>query len=248
MSDVLPQGCDETWREIVLVHNAAKKLFLLAEETEPHQFKSFLQPYNELRHAYEHVVRMVANHLGMDEAGPDCSYCTTSLRRALGHEYRAFFDCADWLSVILRELIQHTLQGFSQDAICAALPDYYSNTKQRIIEITESIAGIRGAKDIAKSAPPGEVIAPESGVIIEVQEYMQKVEELRAIHKAVNAAMPSLLEYRKKEREKERSDWWWRIVAAVLAGIVMFIVGQVVARSSGTSSVEPEPPVQEIQR
>ena len=56
---------------IVEVHNESKALFLLCEELEPHEFRTFIQPYSELRHAYEHAVwRCMANQLQLGESAP----------------------------------------------------------------------------------------------------------------------------------------------------------------------------------
>lgn len=143
-----PKNFDDLWKAIIHIHNESKALFILCEEIEPHEFRSFLQPFNELRHAYEHVVRSKANEFGMGKKLSGSEYQYNSLNKALGHEYRGFFDCADWLAVILREAIIETLKPFPLSCIQAALPEYYSNYRIRIDKISKEIATIRGDKDI----------------------------------------------------------------------------------------------------
>ena len=140
-----------TWKAIVEVHNESKALFLLCEELEPHEFRTFIQPYNELRHAYEHAVRCMANQLQLGERQFSEDYQLTNLTKALGHEYRGFFDCAGYrLAILLREAIYDILDPYSASCILAALPNYYSVDRPRIVEISEAIAQIRGDKDIAR--------------------------------------------------------------------------------------------------
>jgi len=130
----------EYWKAIVEVHNESKALLLLCEELEPRQFRTFIQPYNELRHAYEHVIRCKANELCVDGRTPAEGYQSTSLGKTLAHEYRGFFDCADWLAVILRESVQDMLQPYSPSCILTSLPDYYAAVRIRVLEISEAIA------------------------------------------------------------------------------------------------------------
>jgi len=115
----------DCWAQIVEVHNEAKTLFLLAEEIEHEKFQEFLQPINEHRHSLEHIIRAKADELGVGGEPPSEEYQLDSLKKALGHEYRAFFDCADWIAVIVREDVLTTLQRYSPTCIQAVVPEYY---------------------------------------------------------------------------------------------------------------------------
>jgi len=149
--DTDPQ-CGERWKSLVEIHNHAKSIFLCAEEFDP-QFQDFLQPILELRHSLEHIVRAKAAELGINgevDAGNQ-DYIPHSLSKAIGHEYRAFFDAADWFSVCIRNRITQALRRYSPANIDAVLPDYYSKLRPRVDQICREIADIRGAKDISKS-------------------------------------------------------------------------------------------------
>ena len=145
---------DDLWAQIVEVHNEAKTLFLLAEELEHEQFRDFIQPINEHRHSLEHIVRAKANSLGLDPDGTDENYQRDSLRKALGHEYRAFFDCADWIAIVLREEIDCTLRPYDTSCIKDALPSYYSGLRSRITQISTAIAQTRRKKCIQDRQSP----------------------------------------------------------------------------------------------
>jgi hypothetical protein len=219
MADDPCRNLEEMWRAIVEIHNESKAMFLLCEELERQQFKTFLQPYNELRHAYEHAVRCKANELGLDGSPPDVDYQWRSLARTLGHEYRGFFDCADWLAVILREAIQDTLRPYAPPCIQAILPNYYGNQQIRVIEISEAIARIRGDKDIARKKG-ADGVAKDPSVLGEVRDYKAMLSELQDIHKSVLRAVPALLEYKRNSRREDRRKWTWSIMASVLAAAI----------------------------
>ncbi|MEA1950851.1 MAG: hypothetical protein U9N87_05670, partial [Planctomycetota bacterium] len=72
--------------------------------------------------------------------------------KAVGHAYRAFFDAADWLGMVLREAITATLYQYAPECISAAIPDYYATMKPRIEDICGEIAQIRDDKDIGRSS------------------------------------------------------------------------------------------------
>jgi len=230
----------ELWRAIVEVHNEAKGLFLLAEELEQEDFRDFIQPFNELRHAYEHVIRAKANELGMDGSSPDPDYQRRSLNKTLGHEYRAFFDCADWLSVILRERIQEILLPYSADCITTALPDYYAKFQPRILVITKAIAKVRGDKDISKGrADLGGEVRESTTLLHEVREYKKTLNELQEIHEQIVASIPALQECRARLRREFQKKWGWQVIAGVIGGLVVaavaFFFGQTFSPKSPTA-------------
>lgn len=225
MSTDIGQSIDELWRSIVEVHNESKALFLLCEEVEPRQFRAFVQPFNELRHAYEHLVRCQANKLGVDGKPPDADYQRASMGRTLGHEYRGFFDVADWLAIILRESIQNSLRTYSTACITASLPDYYSKDRVRVFEISEEIAKIRGDKDIARKKESEDDLVPmDASAVAEVRKYKAILSELREIHKKVLRAAPALEDFAQKTKKAERSKWFWAILASLATAFVIWVV------------------------
>ncbi|MCX7429120.1 MAG: hypothetical protein NTW96_26280 [Planctomycetia bacterium] len=230
MTDQHEASNDEVWRAIVEIHNESKALFLLCEELEPRHFKAFLQPFNELRHAYEHAIRCMANQLRLDERSPDKKYQLESLNKTLGHEYRGFFDSADWLAIILREEIRTVLQPYSPACILASLPEYYSQDRIRVVEISEAIAKLRGDKDVARQRDADEAIAiAEPSVLIgEVRKYKAILSDLLGVHKKVIAAVPGLEEYKARSLAEERRQATWSILMKTIAGLaVAAIIGAV---------------------
>lgn len=139
-------------KEIVVIHNFTKHYILLGEELSD-DFETYLQPVKEFRDAYEHIVRVFAKCTGLSGTSNGVNkdeYVQKNLSKALGHEYRAFFDVADWFSIICRKRIYDIVQGYTYEQICNKYPKY-PEMKNRLYTISEEIATIRDSKDISNN-------------------------------------------------------------------------------------------------
>lgn len=139
-------------QEIITIHNFTKHYILLGEEISE-DFQTYLQPVKEFRDAYEHIIRIFARCTKMQNETADINeYVKSNLSKALGHEYRAFFDVADWFSIICRKQIYEIVKKYTYNELCEKYTDY-PKMKQRLYEISNEIAQIRDSKDIS-----GEII------------------------------------------------------------------------------------------
>ena len=73
------------------------------------------------------------------------SYVMDNLRAALGNECKAFFDTADFLSILLRKKINERLSGFTYPQI-ASVWDEYNDVRMELIRVNQEIADIRNKK------------------------------------------------------------------------------------------------------
>ncbi|MFA6102258.1 MAG: hypothetical protein WCV67_16490 [Victivallaceae bacterium] len=199
--------CD-LWTKIIEIHNYTKGLFLWAEEIDP-ELKLFNQPNNELRNALEHIIRFKAGELGLTPNGDGDTedYSAKSLDKALGHEYRAFFDTADWFSITLREKIINSLAPYSISCIKEVLPDYYSRDRAAIDKICKDIAKIRDSKDVDR----------KNEVLREVTDYYAQISKLYEIWETIRDKEPSLNECSMKLFKESV----WRNALTVLIGIIV---------------------------
>jgi hypothetical protein len=206
-----PPSSDNAWASLIEIHNHTKSVFLCAEEFDS-EFREFLQPVLELRHAFEHIVRAKAAELGLNkDAETDVvGYVSKSFDKAIGHEYRAFFDAADWFSVCIRERIITELRPFSHECITAVLPEYYPKLRPRIESICQEIAAIRADKDIAKDK-----------LVEEVKKYRQALDDLLLIHQQIQRSIPALVDWKRKNRMGKVTAWVW---CAFVGGIVVAVV------------------------
>ena len=183
----VPVQYADKWTRLVEIHNHAKSVFLCAEEFDP-GFLDFVQPVMELRNGFEHIIRAKAAELGVngesDAKGPD--YIPKSLDKAIGHEYRAFFDAADWFSVCIRDRITNTLDQYSHEHIAAVLPDYYTKLRPQIDQTSRDIAAIRGSKDIDK----------DKDLLAEVANYRAAIDRLLGAYEQIEKSIPALVDAR----------------------------------------------------
>ena len=92
------------WKKIYQLHQKTKIYLLTAEEISENG-DALIQPLKEHRDAYDHIVRIFASTTKKVPEGYDYySYIKGNLEKAYGHEYRAFFDTADWLAYNLRHI------------------------------------------------------------------------------------------------------------------------------------------------
>lgn len=116
------------WDDICKIHLFTKHYLLLAEEMSV-DGDLFLQPLKEHRDAYDHIIRVYAalgKKINVDNAD---EYMKNNMSKALGHEYRAFFDTADWLTLICRERINDLLAEKSREEVVKKYSNY-SNLKK----------------------------------------------------------------------------------------------------------------------
>ena len=162
------------WNDYSFIHNTTKELYILSEELES-DFSSFIQPIKEQRDSLEHIVRAYSRMCSVsleDLNKEDQEYVKSNLSKALGHIFRAFFDCADILGIILREHLSTQLRNFSYSQIVQVWPKYETYRKQ-LIRMPKEFAKLRSSKDVAKKSD--EIIAM-------VKQYKKCIDELFAIY------------------------------------------------------------------
>lgn len=198
----------EIWRRVVEIHNRTKARLIYCEEAEV-EHKTFLQPRNELCNALEHIIRAKAHELGLGSAvgvGPD--YEIDSLDKALGHEFRAFYDVCDWLSIILREEIARDLGRYSPEVIQKVIPEYYTTIRPKLDGIPGRIAALRAKKDI------------KAEILNEVLEYDRVLDELMQFRQELAPKIPSLEELQKGERRGKWANWTNAVLLLVLGAAI----------------------------
>ena len=195
-------------------------MFIFCEENGI-ELKSFLQPNNELKNALEHIVRAKANELGLTLTSPiDQPYIQTNLDRALGHEYRAFFDICDWLSIILRRELLESLKHYDHETINAVIPSYYSAIRPKFEKICSDIATVRTSKDIGMV----------NNILAEVEKYNSILAELISINSEIKAKIPSLIDLSRSRRKSDKRAKYWDILKLVLAIVIGAIVTKYVGK------------------
>ena len=199
---------EETWSQIVKIHNCVKALTLRAEELNP-DGELYFPSVVEERDAFEHVIRAKGVELGLWDP-PVSSYVADSLGRALAHEYRAFFDMADWISILYREKISGIVAGHSVDCVREVIKGYYSEILPKLETACREIADVRSNKDVAGDR-----------FLDQVEHYWAILEQLDGFSFRVVSSESTLHQYTAKERSQRRKGFW----AQVIIGLVIALAG-----------------------
>lgn len=141
---------DDNWEILCKIHILTKHYTLLAEEYNI-STRAFLQPMKEQKDAYEHIIRAYTKKCeNCVLSEDDQEYMLKNIEKAIGHEYRAYFDTIDYLTICLRELINKELDGILYEEIVQVYPKY-DEYKKILVNIPEKIAMYREKKDIGSN-------------------------------------------------------------------------------------------------
>lgn len=143
MNNILYATCEEEkiLIRIYEIHQITKTYYLKCEEYSE-DMESILQPIKEFRDAYDHFIRFLCPNATSE-------YKTKNLDKALGHEYRAFFDTMDYFCLVMRERIYKLKEGLSIEDVEKRVPHYFK-IKQKISKCCQEIAALRLEKDVMR--------------------------------------------------------------------------------------------------
>lgn len=137
------------WKKYNYIYKKQKELYILSEEYDK-DLCSFLQPIKEQKDSLDHIVRVYSNFYKLgDNSEYDEDYIKKNLDKAIGHIYRAYYDAADFLSVVLREKISANLNNFTYTEIVSVWKDYETYRK-KLIDFPDKMADLRLDKGVDK--------------------------------------------------------------------------------------------------
>lgn len=169
----------DKWSILCKIHILTKHYTLIAEEC-GFSMKSILQPMKEQKDAYEHIIRAYTKILESN----DIEYAANNLVKAIGHEYRAFFDTIDYLMIIIRERIYNDLFPYTYEDIIKVYNDYPS-FKSELDDLPFKIATFREKKDIG-----------DDGMLLYAQEYGNLMSKALKYQKTANEIVAKIHEVR----------------------------------------------------
>ena len=194
-------------KESVELYLFVKELLIYNEIIDPNSY-TFPQIINELKNAYDHFNRVLANKLELIERKDD-DYSIKTLDKALGHIYRACYDALDWLSINITQEVREELTPYSHEAIKEVMPTYYKEIRPALSTYERRIANLRLEKDIA-SINNGNIV-----------EYAQIVKELGDIRQRINDSLGALAEYDLKKKNENRMLDLKKISIGIIIGVII---------------------------
>lgn len=213
----------DIWALIFYRYFKIKELYIECEETDP-ALNTNLQPLNEFRAALDHIMKMMWSLY--TEENPD--EVLKQSEKLLSHLDRCFYDVCDMLSVNYRNKINTCLEGFDTDIISKALPNYYSQIKSDVEEISGRIITYRSKKGM------------NPGGTGNYEEYEADVKKLKEHYSAIRKVLPTMNEFKAQKLEREaqakkekrntevRSYVIGGIIGAVgsaIVGVVLYFLG-----------------------
>lgn len=138
------------WESLCELHSRTKHYLLIAEELSE-DGNVFLQPMKEHRDAYDHITRAYATEFQDELPTKETKdeYMDRNMKEAYSHEFRAFFDTADWLSFICRRYIRTVLRNQSSKDLKGF--ENYQEIKNMINSMPAKIAEIRSRETVLEN-------------------------------------------------------------------------------------------------
>jgi hypothetical protein len=203
------------FEEIITLYGISKDIMIYAEEVGG---ESFSLATEELRHAFDHLMRVFAFKLGVKQA--DAKYAIENLITAYRHLYRAAYNLLDYLSIYFMDKFRDELKGFSGKTLQVVFPKYYKEIKPYFeVEAPTEISNLRSEKDIGKRNEN------------DLNKYIEIVERFKSYYREIIKIKPSLIEYEKKTRDKKKKSRLWQIFIPIITAIIGALIGWILSIS-----------------
>ena len=172
------------------LYRIVKELIIYAEQSDLED-RTSLGAINELRNAFDHIMRANATELGIS---PDKTkkYTKIQIDKCYGHVYRAGYDILDMLCVNYKSSINNIMKEFSSNTIVTIMPDYFDNAT-KVNQIQKKIAKIRAKKDV------------ENKTYENFIEYTEEMKILGNFHEKILSNIPLFIEQKKKRKKRRRA-------------------------------------------
>ncbi len=185
--------------QLAILYDDVKTLILLNENIDV-DHKIQIASLNELRNAFDHLMRAVLNPEVIDK---EIDYATD-------HLCRAGFDCYELIATNIGKSIIDIINEYRSSMISSVFPRYYQVIRHRLFESRSEIA------DIRKRRRSNSTKKKES-----FKEYDNKIKELQEYYKELLDIRPDL---DRAQSKSLKSKWLDRIITLMI-GIVLTTLG-----------------------
>ena len=189
------------------LYKEVKELMTYAEELDDNK-STFLQPVNELRASFDHMMRVYAFKFGLKET-TNSDYSIKNIDKSYGHVYRAGYDLLDYISIDLRKKIVDEISDYSPKMINNVFPKYYQEIRPEIENASNKVSKLRASKDVSDTNDEG------------FREYIKINKKLRLYYGEVILMKPSLIECQSAENKKKWINNIKWIVGPIIGALVV---------------------------
>ncbi|KAF5029685.1 hypothetical protein DSECCO2_646010 [anaerobic digester metagenome] len=219
LPDTLSARDLEVLRKTTECYGILKDLALYAEELNS---ESFLPPINEIRDAFDHLMRMYSVLFGLRDG--DSEYIKENLDAVFRHVYRASFDYLDYIRIYQKDYMHRRLEGISQQTIVNLFPEYYREILPEIESCLEDIPLYKASKDIGK--PDMETVERYHAKVLKMRDYCAQINKMApALIEAESKLRGEAEQRERKESGIRRAETWKYLLFTIIGAIVGGIIG-----------------------
>lgn len=155
----------------------------------------YIAPINQLRSALDHIFKAVSS-------ANDQEHSAYEFKEAKEHLDRAGYDALELLAANLGLNIIEKVSLYDNKTLTSVFPEYFKVIKPKITYIKNNVAILRSEKKIDSE--------------MSFSAYFDQITELIDLDKQVDVMIPSLEEFKIKERKSQCKVWISGIVSAIL--------------------------------
>ncbi len=219
LPDTLSARDLEVLRKTTECYGILKDLALYAEELNS---ESFLPPINEIRDAFDHLMRMYSVLFGLRDG--DSEYIKENLDAVFRHVYRASFDYLDYIRIYQKDYMHRRLEEISQQTIVNLFPEYYREILPEIESCLEDIPLYKASKDIGK--PDMETVERYHAKVLKMRDYCAQINKMApALIEAESKLRGEAEQRERKESGIRRAETWKYLLFTIIGAIVGGIIG-----------------------
>lgn len=191
--------CYDRLKELYTLYDKVRQSIILAENFDKER-KMYVAPINQLRSALDHIFKAV-------NSADNETQSEYELKEAKEHLDRAGYDALELLAANLGNAIVEKVAQYDTKALTAVFPTYFTEIKPKITDIKNCVATLRTDKKIDSEKS--------------FSAYFDQITELIDIDKKVDTMIPSLEEFKQKERKSERKAWIWGLLSTITSGLIV---------------------------
>jgi len=198
-------------KKICELYAIVKEAILYSDEIDESK-KTNLNITNELRNAFDHLMRVHAAETGVNaKVGKD--YIETNIEKCYGHIYRAGYDTFDMLCITLRFEISKIMAQFSNDTIKTVFPEYFKIVRIDLHKLDKAIANVKMEKDVGN---------PNHRNFTKYAEISMR---LRKHYDLVLNKHPVMLEHKEKNEKEEGRKKLFQMIIGIIIAVVAYLLG-----------------------
>lgn len=205
-------------------YERAKEVTIKAESLDTFN-KGYIQPLHEQRYSFDHFLRAIHYEKRSQENTDDNNKnVAKAIDSAIGHLQRAYSDSIEWMMVSVKDEYDRVLGQYTNDQIKDAFPEYYSEIRVSMEDITEIVNEYKINKSI-EEAVDSDILSDENLEKLNktTSQFLSTdvVNKLERYLKILHKKECSLIETKKRDKKE---SWKEKIIIPILTAIVSGVV------------------------